>query len=448
MNSPAYYFPALLRALDWMSWILVGILAFIEVNSFKTEVLDFQRYLSLIFLTAFFYLLFSKRTYSSWRATSLLELSGKIIASWGATVLLLIVWLVASKTTDLYSRIWISLWIFQALFLLLFVRFIAYKILRKLRKSGINLRHIAIVGGGETARELLDRVSESSWAGYRISRHIAVPDVHNIKELANQSLDEVWLALEEDAPLSLHDLVNLLDHSIAIVRVAPDVLSLRLINHGFSEVLGVQMIDIHGRPISEFNWLIKTLFDFIFALVLLICLFPVMFLISIGVRLNSPGPIFYRQNRVGWNGELFQILKFRSMPENTESKKIIWGKSDDKANDKFSKFLRATNLDELPQLINVIKGEMSLVGPRPERPEFVEIFKHEIPHYMKKHLVKAGITGWAQIHGWRGDTSLQKRLDYDLYYVENWSLFLDFKIIVSTLFLGLNNKNGHQIDFK
>ena len=440
MNSPAHYFPALLRIVDWICWGLTGILAFVEISYYKTEILDFQRYFSLVILTAFFYLMFSKQTYLSWRSTSLLELFGKIIVSWATTVILLIVWLVASKTTELYSRIWISLWIVQALFLLIFIRIVAYKILRKLRASGINLRHIAIVGSGETAKELISRVDESGWAGYRVSCHILVPDVHNIKKLANKPLDEIWLAPEEDSSLTLHELVNYLDHSTAIVRIAPDLLSLRLINHGFSEVLGVQMIDIHGRPMSDFGGLLKIIFDYSISLTLLICLFPIMSLIGIGVKLNSTGPIFYRQNRVGWNGAIFQILKFRSMPDDIESNGIKWGESDNKTVDKFSKFLRLTNLDELPQLINVIKGEMSLVGPRPERPEFVEVFKDKIPHYMKKHLVKAGITGWAQIHGWRGDTSLQKRLDYDLYYVENWSIFLDIKILLATMFLGLNNK--------
>ena len=440
MNSPAHYFPALLRIVDWICWGLTGILAFVEISYYKTEILDFQRYFSLVILTAFFYLMFSKQTYLSWRSTSLLELFGKIIVSWATTVILLIVWLVASKTTELYSRIWISLWIVQALFLLIFIRIVAYKILRKLRASGINLRHIAIVGSGETAKELISRVDESGWAGYRVSCHILVPDVHNIKKLANKPLDEIWLAPEEDSSLTLHELVNCLDHSTAIVRIAPDLISLRLINHGFSEVLGVQMIDIHGRPMSDFGGLLKIIFDYSISLTLLICLFPIMSLIGIGVKLNSTGPIFYRQNRVGWNGAIFQILKFRSMPDDIESNGIKWGESDNKTVDKFSKFLRLTNLDELPQLINVIKGEMSLVGPRPERPEFVEVFKDKIPHYMKKHLVKAGITGWAQIHGWRGDTSLQKRLDYDLYYVENWSIFLDIKILLATMFLGLNNK--------
>lgn len=441
MNSPAHYFPAILRVVDWICWGLTGILAFVEISYYKTEILDFQRYFSLVILTAFFYLMFSKQTYLSWRSTSLLELFGKIITSWTTTVILLIVWLVASKTTELYSRIWISLWIVQALFLLIFIRIVAYKILRKLRASGINLRHIAIVGSGETAKELISRVDESGWAGYRVSCHILIPDVHNIKKLANKPLDEIWLTPEEDSSLTLHELVNCLDHSTAIVRIAPDLLSLRLINHGFSEVLGVQMIDIHGRPMSDFGGLLKIIFDYSISLTLLICLFPIMSLIGIGVKLNSTGPIFYRQNRVGWNGAIFQILKFRSMPDDIESNGIKWGESDNKTVDKFSKFLRLTNLDELPQLINVIKGEMSLVGPRPERPEFVEVFKDKIPHYMKKHLVKAGITGWAQIHGWRGDTSLQKRLDYDLYYVENWSIFLDIKILLATMFLGLNKKS-------
>ena len=157
-----------------------------------------------------------------------------------------------------------------------------------------------------------------------------------------------------------------------------------------------------------------------------------MLLIAIGVKLTSPGPIFYRQERVSLNGSIFNMLKFRSMPHDIEKEKIVWGNSDEKVNHWFGHLLRKSNFDELPQLINVLKGDMSIVGPRPERPMFVEEFKNKIPFYMKKHLVKGGITGWAQVHGFRGDTDLKTRIDYDLFYIENWSFWLDIKIILLT----------------
>ena len=199
----------------------------------------------------------------------------------------------------------------------------------------------------------------------------------------------------------------------------------------------MQMIDLHSTPLSAFSLLLKNSFDYVLAFVALLFLSPLMVLIAIGIKLSSSGPIFYKQDRVGWNGSVFKIIKFRSMPEDVEIDKILWGSSNEKTQGRFFKLLRALNFDELPQLINVLKGEMSLVGPRPERPQFVDIFKEEIPDYMKKHLVKAGITGWAQIHGWRGDTDLQMRINYDLYYIEHWSIWLDFKIILLTVFRGL-----------
>ena len=169
-----------------------------------------------------------------------------------------------------------------------------------------------------------------------------------------------------------------------------------------------------------------------------------MLLIAIGVKLSSPGPVLYRQKRVGWNGREFTMLKFRSMPVEAELETgPIWASKMDKRATPFGAFLRKTSLDELPQLFNVLRGEMSLIGPRPERPVFVEKYKDEVPHYNKKHLVKAGLTGWAQVHGWRGNTCLHTRIEHDLYYIENWSLWLDIKIIVMTLFRGLIHKNAY-----
>jgi putative colanic acid biosynthesis UDP-glucose lipid carrier transferase len=157
-----------------------------------------------------------------------------------------------------------------------------------------------------------------------------------------------------------------------------------------------------------------------------------MLALALGVKLTSPGPIFYRQQRVGLNGRSFMMLKFRSMPADIEKSEAVWGRSDSKVIHPFSAFIRKYNLDELPQFLNVLMGQMSIVGPRPERAEFIKEFQEEIPNYMKKHLVKAGITGWAQVHGLRGDTDLRKRIEYDLFYIEEWSIGLDLKIITMT----------------
>ena len=415
----------------------MGILAFLQISHFKVEQLDFERYVVLAIFVASCYLLFSKKTYISWRGSNLIELFGRVVTSWCIASTILVFWLVISKTSELYSRAWVFLWLMQTLFVLLFIRVVAYYVLRSFRKSGVNLRHIAILGDGKTAKELVGRVKDSAWTGYRIHSYIARPDRPGLQKLAKERLDEIWLATEYSSPMSIQEMLECLSHSTAIIRYSPDWLALRLINHGVSEVLGMQMIDLHSTPLSAFSLLLKNSFDYVLAFVALLFLSPLMVLIAIGIKLSSSGPIFYKQDRVGWNGSVFKIIKFRSMPEDVEIDKILWGSSNEKTQGRFFKLLRALNFDELPQLINVLKGEMSLVGPRPERPQFVDIFKEEIPDYMKKHLVKAGITGWAQIHGWRGDTDLQMRINYDLYYIEHWSIWLDFKIILLTVFRGL-----------
>jgi putative colanic acid biosynthesis UDP-glucose lipid carrier transferase len=215
-------------------------------------------------------------------------------------------------------------------------------------------------------------------------------------------------------------------------------------HHSLSEVAGVPVVNISYSAIDGVNEVIKTCEDYVLSAVLLLLASPLMLLIAVGVKLSSPGPVFYRQRRVGWNGHEFTMYKFRSMPVEAEKDSgPVWASPVDDRATRFGSFLRKTSLDELPQLINVLQGKMSLIGPRPERPMFVEKYKDEVPHYMKKHLVKAGLTGWAQVHGWRGNTCLHTRIEHDLYYIENWSLWLDIKIIIMTIFRGLVHKNAY-----
>ena len=183
--------------------------------------------------------------------------------------------------------------------------------------------------------------------------------------------------------------------------------------------------------------------DIVLSIAILTLISPIMLIVAIGVKVTSPGPIFYRQTRVTLNNKNFGMLKFRSMPTNTEQSGAQWGGSKSKTNTKFGQFIRASSLDELPQFLNVLKGDMSIVGPRPERDIFIDKFSQDIPNYMDKHEVKAGITGWAQINGWRGDTSLEKRIEFDLYYINNWTLWFDVKIIFLTIFRDFINKNAY-----
>ncbi len=190
--------------------------------------------------------------------------------------------------------------------------------------------------------------------------------------------------------------------------------------------------------------LLKAVEDRALAAGILLMIAPLMAMIAVAVKLSSPGPVFYRQERMSWNNRTFQMLKFRSMPVDAETGSgAVWAKAGENRATRVGAFLRRTSLDELPQFINVLKGDMSIVGPRPERPVFVHKFKHEIPAYMKKHMVKAGITGWAQVNGWRGSTDLHKRIECDLFYIENWSLWFDIKIVIMTLFKGFVHKNAY-----
>ena len=180
--------------------------------------------------------------------------------------------------------------------------------------------------------------------------------------------------------------------------------------------------------------------DIVLSIIILTLISPIMLIVAFGVKVTSPGPIIYRQTRVTLNNKNFDMFKFRSMPIDTEKNGVQWGASKSKTNNKFSQFIRALNLDELPQFFNVLKGDMSIVGPRPERDIFIDKFSQKIPNYMDKHKVKAGITGWSQINGWRGDTSLEKRIEFDLYYINNWTLWFDIKIIFLTIFKGFIDK--------
>lgn len=434
---------AIARVADVTIFIGCGVLAFFLHQSQEEISLDFQRYFSLILLSALVFVLLNNQLYRSWRSEGfykLIQTVGVVIAK---TWILIAFWLLFSKTNDFYSRAWILIWAVDTFFALLLARYVAYIFVGRLRARGINLKHVVIIGSSATAKELEERIERSRWSGFKVSKCLVAPSQQELEALAQEPYDEIWLALAMNDHQQIPPVMESLKNSTANVRFVPDWFSYRLINHGVSEVLGIEMVDLYGTPMSGVNLFIKTVEDFVISLILVVLLSPLFLFLAVMVKLSSPGPILYRQKRVGWNGEHFDILKFRSMPIDSEKDGVVWGNSDQKVENSFLRWMRRTSLDELPQFFNVLKGEMSIVGPRPERPEFVEKFKDEIPGYMKKHLVKAGITGWAQIHGWRGDTDLKARIEYDLFYIDNWSLMLDLKIIFYTPWRGLINKNAY-----
>jgi Undecaprenyl-phosphate glucose phosphotransferase len=356
-----------------------------------------------------------------------------------------------------YSRLVILLFLLQSIVAVSFARAALREGLRFARRHGYNLRYAIVVGGGEPAAEVLRVLNRRRDVGIFVlgllSDKREVPE--NVKWLGGiedvravldrQQVDIVFIALPHaDASRLTTVLGGIGDDPIAI-HLVPDVFSLVPARGGIEEFETIPIIHLRESRLYGWNRVVKRAFDLVFgALALGVTSLP-MLAIAVALKLTSPGPVFYRQERMGVDGRRFRMLKFRTMRVNAEAETgPVWARADDPRRTTLGVFLRRTSLDELPQFINVLRGEMSLVGPRPERPSFVEEFRRRVPGYMLRHKVKAGITGWAQINGWRGDTSIEKRIEYDLYYIERWSLGFDLKILLQTLWYAFRiNRNAH-----
>lgn len=398
--------------------------------------------------------------YRVWRGVSTLTEIKSITMAWVMIALLLAALAFVTKSGADYSRSWVGIWFVSTWFCFVVSRIVMRLILRWLRSSGFNHRHIIIVGTGAQAMVVADRLIKTTWFGLEIEAFFGandsdladqfkgkklILDYDELREYVDKNeLDQVWIALPHTEEKMIRDVITVLDGASVEIRYVPDIFEYQLMHHSLAEMAGVPVVNVSYSAIDGANKLVKAVEDYVLALIILVMASPLMLLIAIGVKLSSSGPILYRQRRVGWNGQEFTMFKFRSMPDQVENETgPVWACKLDGRATTLGSFLRKTSLDELPQLFNILKGEMSLIGPRPERPVFVEKYKDEIPHYMKKHLVKAGLTGWAQVHGWRGNTCLHTRIEHDLYYIENWSLWLDIKIIVMTVFRGLVHKNAY-----
>lgn len=337
--------------------------------------------------------------------------------------------------------------------------FIRYT-LRSFRRKGYNLKHIILIGFSDLTAEFLGMIEENKQWGYNVlgivddSKKIGYTlkgkeIIGRINELEkvfeSYNIDEVFITLDIKEYEKIGKIINLCEKYGIRTQIIPDYYKYIPARPYVEEVGGLPIINIRYIPLDNLvNRTIKRLFDIFASIICIIIASPVMLATALTIKLTSPGPVIFKQERVGLNKKLFTMYKFRSMKMQTEEdEKDKWTTRDDPRKTKFGSFIRRTSIDELPQLFNVIKGDMSLVGPRPERPYFVEQFKEEIPKYMVKHQVRPGITGWAQVNGLRGDTSIKKRIEYDLYYIENWRLLFDIKIMFFTIFKGFVNKNAY-----
>jgi len=356
-----------------------------------------------------------------------------------------------------YSRLVILIFLAQSIVAVSLARAALREALRFARRHGYNLRYAIVVGGGEPAAEVLRILNRRRDVGIFVLGLLSdkkevpenvrwlggIEDVRTV--LDRQQVDIVFIALPHaDASRLTAVLSGIGDDPIAI-HLVPDVFSLVPARGGIEEFEMVPFIHLRESRLYGLNRVLKRAFDLVFGGLGLAVAAPIMLAIAVGLKLTMPGPVLYHQERMGVDGRRFRMLKFRTMRVDAEAETgPVWARPDDPRRTALGVFLRRTSLDELPQLFNVLRGEMSLVGPRPERPSFVEEFRRRVPGYMLRHKVKAGITGWAQINGWRGNTSIEKRIECDLYYIERWSLGFDLKILLQTLWYGFRiNRNAH-----
>jgi Undecaprenyl-phosphate glucose phosphotransferase len=321
-------------------------------------------------------------------------------------------------------------------------------------KAGIGLKRVLIVGAADLGKAVADKLLEHRELGFKVAGflddraagdHIGyrgLPLLGTLNQadeiIRQESIDHVYVALPLEEHVKMLGIVEATNREAVEVHVVPDLLQFIALRARLENLDGVPIISLNDVPLRGFNSVLKRGIDVLISAMALLGVSAPFAVIAALIKSTSEGPVFYKQERMGLDGKAFQVYKFRSMYLGAEDETgPIWARDEDPRCTSVGRWLRRMDLDELPQLWNVLRGDMSIVGPRPERPYFVEQFKHRIPQYMLRHKVKAGITGWAQVNGWRGNTSLEKRIEYDLYYIENWSVSLDIKIMCLTLLRGL-----------
>ncbi|MDO4261323.1 MAG: undecaprenyl-phosphate glucose phosphotransferase [Eubacteriales bacterium] len=364
------------------------------------------------------------------------------------------------EAIEYYSRWMLAYFCVINVILEIGVRNLIRAMLRKIRRSGFNLRHLIFVGYSSAAEEFIDRIIANPQWGYKVSgilddnkevgytyRGIAVlgPTEELEGILAENRLDEIALTLALREYYKLKRIVAICEKSGVHTKFVPDYNDIIPTRPYTEDLLGLPVVNIRHVPLTNtFNMVCKRAMDIAGSVAAIIIFSPIMLVTAILVKTTSKGPLIYKQERVGLHNQTFQMYKFRSMEvQSARAEKRAWTIRDDPRVTKVGRVIRKTSIDELPQLFNILRGDMSLVGPRPERPFFVEKFREEIPRYMVKHQVRPGLTGWAQVNGFRGDTSIKKRIEYDLYYIENWTIGLDIKILFLTFFKGFVNKNAY-----
>uniref|UniRef100_E1T809 Undecaprenyl-phosphate glucose phosphotransferase n=1 Tax=Burkholderia sp. (strain CCGE1003) TaxID=640512 RepID=E1T809_BURSG len=459
------------RLID-IAMVALGAAIAAAVHSGKTMWLDDMQSVSLAFDVLLVVVFFpALGIYQSWRGKPLYDLLCRVAGGWIMVEVTGVLISFSLHRADSLSRLWLVYWAVATIVLLVVTKVIVYSILRGLRREGFNQRAVAIVGGAPYGRFLIQQMRSRPEAGFSpvvvfdedgTINHYEDPDALDaiegvpverdyqrmIQLVRQRAIRELWLALPISKEKEIHRIVMDLRNDFVNIRFIPDVRSLTLFNQPMVELLGVPAINLAASPITDLRVLPKRIFDRLFALGALTALAPVMLVIAVLVKLSSPGPVFFRQKRKGIDGHEFEIYKFRSMRvHKEEAGKVTQATRRDPRITAVGAFLRRTSLDELPQFINVLRGEMSVVGPRPHALEHDDIYKDLVKGYMHRYRIKPGITGWAQINGYRGETDriekMMGRVKLDLYYMQHWTFWLDIKIVVLTLWKGFVGSNAY-----
>lgn len=389
-------------------------------------------------------------TYSSWRGRRFFAQLGRVYLAWFITIAVLTALAVFLKVSHNYSRLWLGTSLVLAMGAITFFRLIAFLALRQARKHGRNLKGVVLVEMPDGDHGINSRMQVLSEHGYKVSERIQMETSEGWLERLDEKVKtsgahEVWLCLPMDQGAAIKEILYALRHLTVEIRYLPDMGDLPLLNHRISNVVGLYSLDISCSPMTGPARLLKRMEDIVLGLLLSLVVLPICLIIAIAIKITSKGPVIFKQHRMGINGRRFKVYKFRSMEVHSEKDgQVTQASFDDPRVTPLGAFLRRTSLDELPQFYNVLQGRMSIVGPRPHALAHNDYYKDLVESYMKRHKVKPGITGWAQVNGYRGETDtiekMHKRVECDLWYINNWSLGLDLKIIFLTIFKGFVNK--------
>jgi Undecaprenyl-phosphate glucose phosphotransferase len=452
----------LARLLDVTLIVLGAVAASICRSAHAVQAVDDWNFVAFSVACALFlFPLFG--VYRSWRGRSKLRLAGHISVAWLVAQACAVALMFASHWSGLVSRLWYAYWTLFTLVALIASRVVIHSIRSRVRSAGYDLRTVGVIGAGAHCENVLARIAASPASGFRAVAHFvsrATTPLDTLGAASCSALEpfaayvrenkvrEVWVALPMSEERTLRTILDEFSGDLVNIRFIPDVQSLVMFDGEVIELMGAPAINLVASPLSGHALLQKAIFDRLFAIAALIAVAPLMAAIAIAVKLSSAGPVFFRQTRKGADGETFRIFKFRTMRAHVEKAGVVeQATRNDPRITPLGAFLRRTSLDELPQFLNVLRGEMSVVGPRPHATAHDDHYQKVVDGYIHRYRIKPGITGWAQVNGFRGETDhvekMQSRVEYDLYYLKNWSLKFDIRIVIATVMKGLVHRNAY-----